>query len=128
MICPSEVSGYLARAQRALEVAQALLDDGYAPEAVSRAYYAMFYAAQALLKSEDIHVSKHSAVVAKFGECFSKTGRLDPKFHRMLIRTRKAREIADYRLADLPTDESAAEKLAQAKAFVAAAEREVRQG
>ena len=42
------------RAQRSLDAARLLADSGYAADAVSRAYYAMFYAATALLPSEDI--------------------------------------------------------------------------
>jgi uncharacterized protein len=57
--------------------------------------YAMYYAAQALLKSEDIEVVKHSAVESALGHYFAKTGRLDPKYHRMLINARKIREIVD---------------------------------
>ena len=57
-----EVKRYLEKAEHALEVAQELLNAGYAPDAASKVYYAMFYAAQALLKSEGIHVVKHSAV------------------------------------------------------------------
>jgi uncharacterized protein (UPF0332 family) len=56
----------------------------------------MFYAAQALLKNSGVDVIKHSAVVAKFGECFVKTGKIDPVFHRFIIDTKQKREIADY--------------------------------
>ena len=35
--------------------------------AASRAYYAMFYAAEALLQSRGLAFSKHSAVHAAFG-------------------------------------------------------------
>ncbi len=39
---------------------------GHAPDAASKIYYSMFYAAQALLKSEGIDVAKHSAVESAF--------------------------------------------------------------
>lgn len=72
------------------------MNDGYASDAASKIYYSMFYAAQALLKSEGIDVVKHSAVESAIGYHFAKTGRLDPKYHRMLIDARKIREIVDY--------------------------------
>jgi uncharacterized protein (UPF0332 family) len=115
---PREIAQYVARARRSLEVAQRLLLDGYPGECASRAYYAMFYAAQALLKSEDVDVTKHSAVEAAFGERFAKTARLDPRLHRMLIGARKEREIADYVLGQETSPETAAGRLRDATEFV----------
>jgi uncharacterized protein (UPF0332 family) len=57
---------FLKKADHALEVAEALISDGYPSDAASKIYYAMFYAAQALLKSEGINVVKHSAVESAF--------------------------------------------------------------
>jgi uncharacterized protein (UPF0332 family) len=56
----------------------------------------MYYAAQALLNADGIDVVKHSAVEAAFEYHFAKTGKIDPKFHRMLMNARKIKEIADY--------------------------------
>jgi len=44
-----------------------LLQDRYPADAASKIYYSMFYAAQALLKSEGIDVVKHSAVESAIG-------------------------------------------------------------
>ena len=82
---------FLKKADHALEVAEALISDGYPSDAASKIYYAMFYAAQALLKSEGINVVKHSAVESAFGYYFAKPGRVDVKYHRMLIDARKIR-------------------------------------
>ena len=65
----------------------------YRMHPASRIYYAMFYATQALLKSENIDMVKHSAVESALGYHFAKTGRIDPKYHRMLINARKIREM-----------------------------------
>jgi len=78
----NEVKKYLEKAEHALEVAEALIKDGYLPDAASKIYYSMFYAAQALLKSEGIEVVKHSAVESAFGYYFAKPGRIDPKRER----------------------------------------------
>jgi len=63
-----EVQDYLKKADRALKVAENLLASGFDAEAAARAYYAMFYAAQALLKENGIQRVKHSAVQAAFGQ------------------------------------------------------------
>jgi uncharacterized protein (UPF0332 family) len=91
-----ETRKLLSKADHAIEVAEILMKDGYPSDAASKVYYAMFYATQALLKSEGIDVVKHSAVESSFGYYFAKTGRIDKRFHKMLIDARKIREIADY--------------------------------
>lgn len=91
-----EIRKLIEKAEHAIEVAEKLMDYGYPSDAASKIYYSMYYAAQALLKSEGIDVVKHSAVESALGYYFAKPGRLDPKYHRMLIDARKIREIADY--------------------------------
>jgi uncharacterized protein (UPF0332 family) len=44
-----EVLKLLEKSAHALEVAEALMSEGYPSDAASKIYYAMFYAAQALL-------------------------------------------------------------------------------
>ena len=114
-----EESGqYLKKADHALEVAEALIADGYPLDAASKLYYAMFYAAQALLKSEGINVVKHSAVESAFGYYFAKPGRVDVQYHRMLIDARKIREIADYDIQEEIVEPAVTLKLEEGKAFV----------
>jgi uncharacterized protein (UPF0332 family) len=69
-----EVQKLLEKAEHAMKVAESLLDSDYPSDAASKIYYSMFYAAQALLKSEGIDVVKHSAVASAFGYYFAKTG------------------------------------------------------
>ena len=86
----------MEKSTESLDVARSLLRDGHYDFAASRAYYAMFYVAQALLLSRDQSYSKHSAVISAFGREFSKTGILDPKFHRRLIDGQDLRNAGDY--------------------------------
>ena len=51
-----ETKRYMKKAEHALEVAKELKKGGYIPDAASKVYYAMFYAAQALLKNEGIDI------------------------------------------------------------------------
>lgn len=115
-----EIRRYLEKAEHALNVAEDLLRRGHAPDAASKIYYSMFYAAQALLKSEGIEVVKHSAVESAFGYHFVKAGKIDPKFHKMLIGARKVREIADYDIDEEVVEPTASLKLEEGRAFLAA--------
>ncbi len=114
-----EVQRLLEKADHALEVAESLYRQGFPQDAASRIYYAMFYAAQALLKAEGIEVMKHSAVESALGYHFAKTGRIDPKYHRMLISARKVREIVDYDIQEETVEPTAILKLEDGKEFVA---------
>ncbi len=58
----SDVQLYLDRAHHDLQAAQSNLAQGFYGVAVTRSYYAMFYAASALLASKGISRSKHSGV------------------------------------------------------------------
>jgi len=113
-----EIKGYLEKAEHALEVAGELLKAGYAPDAASKVYYAMFYAAQALLKSEGINVVKHSAVESALGFHFAKRGRIDPKYHRMLIDARRIRETVDYDLEEEIVEPVASLKVDEGRDFL----------
>ena len=59
-----EIEANLGRAQQSLEAAQELASGEYYDFVASRAYYAAFYAATALLLSEELTFSRHSGVVA----------------------------------------------------------------
>ncbi len=113
-----EVQKLLERAQHALEVAEKLMSDGYPSDAASKIYYAMYYAAQSLLKSEGIDVVKHSAVESALGYYFAKPGRIDRKYHRMLIDARKIRETADYDVQREIVEPVASLKIEEGKSFL----------
>jgi len=114
-----EVQRLLEKADHALEVAGSLYGQGFGQDAASKLYYAMFYATQALLKSESIEVVKHSAVESALGYHFAKAGRIDPKYHRMLINARKIREIVDYDIQEETIEPLTTLKLEDGKEFVA---------
>ena len=75
----------LDKAGRAIEAAETLLEKGYPEFATGRAYYAMFYIAEALLNEKELRFSKHGGVHGAFGENFVKTGLFDAKYHRWLL-------------------------------------------
>jgi uncharacterized protein (UPF0332 family) len=86
----------LDKAIDAIEAAEILVDHQKSDVAAGRAYYAMFYIAEALLNEKGLKFSKHSGVHAAFGEHFAKTKELDTKFHRWLIDAFDKRLAGDY--------------------------------
>jgi len=100
------------RAQESLKAARILILEDLPNIAASRAYYALFYVAEALLLDRGLTFSSHSAVIAAFGKEFSRTNDLDPKFHRYLIAAQDTRQIGDYGInKDVATN--AAEELVE---------------
>ena len=116
----------LRKAQLTIAAAAALHADGYTDSAVSRAYYAMFYVAQALLLEQGLTFSKHGSLLAAFGQHLVKTGRAPAHFHRYLIDAYNARVTGDYKAKSnlLPAD--AARLIQQAEEFVALADQMLR--
>jgi len=113
----------LAKAQDAIEAAELLLRGGKNNFAAGRAYYAMFYVAEAVLFEKGLQFRKHGGVHAAFGEHFAKTGELDAKFHRYLLEAFESRLEADYGV-DVALSTSAVEEIIQrAKEFLTAVER-----
>ena len=121
-----EIRGLLNKSTHAIKVAQELLAQGYPSDSASKSYYAIFYAAQALLKSNKIDVVKHSAVESAIGYYFVKTGKIDQKYHRILLDARKLREIADYDIQEEVVRPQAAVKIEEAKDFLKLVQKLVR--
>jgi len=110
----------LARADKALVAAKLLYEAGLADDAVSRAYYAMFHGASALLESKRIDVSSHRGVMSAVGQEWVRTGRMDRALIRKLQDAFRRRQDADYAaLSDLD-EEDARELIAWAEEFLQA--------
>jgi uncharacterized protein (UPF0332 family) len=109
----------LDKAQRAIQAAQALLTAGDFPDfAIGRAYYAMFYIAEALLEEKDLRFSKHGGVHGAFGEHYVKTGLFDPKFHRWLLNAFDTRIEGDYGAEVIVVTDDAEKLIHQAQEFL----------
>jgi uncharacterized protein (UPF0332 family) len=113
-----EVKELLEKAESSLSAAGLLLKEGYPGFAASRAYYAMFYVAEALLSSLGQSYSTHGGVVGAFGREFAKTAKLDAKFHRWLIDGQDLRNVGDYAVGSTVSSAQADELLAQARELV----------
>jgi len=113
-----EQQGLLQKAQRSLQAAKLLNQDDWVEFAAARAYYTMFYAAQALLLSEGLSFSTHSGVISAFGQQFIRTERIAKVFHRRLIAAERIRLQGDYDIDSEMTRETAIEQIAQAEEFL----------
>jgi len=119
-----EQAALIKKARDSLRAARVLADQERLYDfAVSRAYYSMFYVAEVFLLEDGLAFSKHSAVIAAFGQRFAKTGRVPKEFHRYLIEGEDSRNVSDYDIRPDITPERAAEQIARAESFVALAER-----
>jgi uncharacterized protein (UPF0332 family) len=108
----------LQKSRESVRAAQLLAREELYDIAVSRAYYAMFYIAEAFLIGDNLSFSKHSAVISKFGEVFARTERLPVKFHRYLIQAEQSRIKADYDAMSKSTELEATEQISRAEEFV----------
>lgn len=118
-----EIEELLERARLSAKAAANLLRDGFANFPASRAYYSMFYTAQALLLSKGLSFSSHSAVIAAYGKEFAKTKLLNPEFHRLLMDAQDKRNLGDYGMIGSIEDKEAQEILDWSKKFLKAAEK-----
>jgi uncharacterized protein (UPF0332 family) len=105
-------------ARESLSAARLLHREGHHGFAASRAYYAMFYVAEAVLLGKGLAFSKHSAVHAAFGEHFVRTGLLPSRLHRALIHGMELRLTGDYDYTEEVSPEDAAEQIAEAEFFM----------
>ncbi|MFM6308639.1 MAG: HEPN domain-containing protein [Dolichospermum sp.] len=98
-----EIMLLLDKAQNSHKASILLLENDLCDLAVGRAYYTMFYIAQAFLLSKNLSFSSHKAVISAFGREFCKNQDIPLKYHRFLIDAQIKRNEADY---DISLEES----------------------
>ena len=112
------IARLIEKAGESIEVARSVSADGHHEFAASRAYYAMFYAAEAALLSRNLSFSKHSAVIANFNRTFVKTGVFGPEMSKALQLGFDLRQQGDYTILPV-SEERITGLLARADSFVA---------
>lgn len=108
----------LERARTCLREARHLQDADLPYGAASRAYYAVFHAARALLFSIGLEPTSHGGVVSLLGEHFVRPGRLDPQLARLISRMHADRHDADYLVQAVFTTAESAKAIADAERFL----------
>lgn len=101
------------KANRAIVAAKRQVEEGDYDFASSRAYYAAFYALQAVLLTKELSFSKHAGVLSAFNRYFVKPQTFPKEFSGLISRLFRERHMADYEF-DLSISESEARKDIQA--------------
>jgi uncharacterized protein (UPF0332 family) len=110
----------LQRDETSIRAAKELASGGYYDFVASRAYYAAFYAATALLLGEELEFSKHSGVIASIHQRFVKTGKLDEKYGKDLNWLFELRGVGDYGATTHVSQQDAANATRAAENFLSA--------
>jgi uncharacterized protein (UPF0332 family) len=98
---PQKVRQYLKWAHQALETSRLALDHRDYIGAVNRAYYVIFYSANALLVTRGLERSKHSGTLAAFRQHFVKTGIIAAEYSDFYGAAMEDRHAGDYGLVSL---------------------------
>lgn len=112
------VKGYIQKAEGKLGVARRLFASGDYEDAVSRAYYAIYHATQALLLTEGQRAETHRGVITLFGLLFVKTGKFNKNLGKFLANLKDDRESGDYEIFSYIEKETAETALKEAEEFL----------
>lgn len=99
-------------------VAEELHQNAHYEDAVSRSYYAMYYAAKALLSSKGIVTKTHRGLIALIRDIYVKAGLLDHQTWRALAHTETLRESADYGNGEPITEVMSSDVLIDCRQFI----------
>lgn len=113
-----EVMLYIENADESLSVAQLNLDNDFYAAAINRAYYAIFYAANALLATKKLARSKHTGVLSIFRQHFIKTKLLPTELSVIYGQVMDDRHEGDYEIMAATSKEDAEVDIDQARHFV----------
>jgi len=116
-LTPEQVD-LLLKARQSVSAAKVLLANDYPDYATSRAYYSMFYVAEAFLMSDGMSFSSHAGVISAFGKYFARTGKVPIQFHRFLIDAQDLRNAGDYGQLNAISFDQADEQIVNAEKFL----------
>ena len=108
----------IKKAHRSLDAAKRNFDAGDYDFASSRAYYAAFYAVEAVLVTKELSFSKHLAVISAFNQHFVKTRRFPKELGKLLARLFRQRQLGDYTFDLTISREDAQKDLDAAKMII----------
>jgi len=109
---------YMKKAEEKLKSSEYLFKGGFYEDAISRAYYSMYYAARALLSLKKIHPKTHKGVIRELGLEMIKKGFLDEVYGKTISHAKDRREQADYGLDIKTTKEDARQLLEETREFI----------
>lgn len=115
----TKVKKLLEKAHRKLRTAERLSRMGEHDDAISRAYYAMYHAALALLLTKDAAPTTHAGLLVLLSKEFVRAGKLEKRYVDMLSEAKELRESGDYEPFFSATSKESHTVLLDAKAFIA---------
>jgi uncharacterized protein (UPF0332 family) len=86
----------MQKAFRSIRVARQHVEEGNYDFASSRAYYAAFYAMQAVLLTKNLSFSKHAGVISAFNRHFVRTAVFPKEFSKLISQLFRERQTGDY--------------------------------
>ncbi len=113
-----EVHLLLEKAESKLNSAKILLENGIYDDAISRAYYCMYYAAKAILCLKEKYPRTHRGLVSQFGLEFVREGLIEEYYARAITTAQERRERADYDIHYIPSEEEAESIVEDAERFL----------
>jgi len=110
----------MARGNETLQEARVLLREGLYNGAVSRAYYAAYHWASALLLTKGLEPRTHRGKIQLLSLHFVKPGLLSDEDAAQLSRLEDFLELGDYSAGVVFTEDDATKAVERAEAFIAA--------
>lgn len=108
----------MQRADKAMEAANLLFNNGLLNDAISRLYYFVLYNTRALILTKGLEPKSHEGTLRLFGLHFVKEGIFDPKSSHIFSKLMKYREEADYNPSYIFTKEDFIEFKKEAEELV----------
>lgn len=114
-----KIAQRLTLAEEAWQDAQHLISDRKSYRSgVSRSYYGIFHAAQALIISKGLRAKSHSGLVHLFAEYFVRSEEFDSEYQRIISNAFQFRQVGDYDPVVVISKDEAELAVHQARQFI----------
>jgi uncharacterized protein (UPF0332 family) len=114
----SRLQELLTLANEELETAELLWQNDRYRACISRSYYAMYHATQALLSLKDLNTKTHKGIIQMFGQHFIKTKIFPIELARALSDAYDLRRLSDYEESIFLSAQQAEIVLNSARSFI----------
>ena len=114
----SRIQQLLTLAQEELETADLLWKNDRYRACISRSYYAMYHATQALLSLKYLNTKTNKGIIQMFGQHFIKTGIFPIELARALSDAYDMRRLSDYEETIFLSSEQSEIILNSARSFI----------
>ncbi len=86
----------IEKARQTIKEADVLADSDFYNTAINRLYYAVYYAASALMVNESLQAATHNGIKTMLGLKFVHTGKLEREYGQIYQRLFEGRQTGDY--------------------------------